>query len=439
MFLPENIRTCIDALESAGFAAYAVGGCVRDSLLGLTPHDYDLCTAATPKQICDVFSNYRLVLAGEKHGTVSVVMDESLIEITTFRTEGGYEDNRHPGWVRFVANIEEDLSRRDFTVNAMAYSPRRGFADPFGGQEDLKNRCLRAVGHPVCRFTEDALRILRGVRFAARYGLTVEERTAQAMTELSPLMDNLARERVFTELCGLLPLVTAEDLSRFHPILIQVLPELSPMVGFDQKSPHHAFDLYSHTAHVVENVSKDLHLRWAALLHDIGKPGTFYLDESGRGHFPGHAKLSAELANNVLLRLKAPTALRQQVVSLIERHMTPLEPDKKLLRRRLGKYGIESTLDLLKLQQADFRSKGTKEETDFFRQIRSLIDEIRSEDACLTVKDLAINGKDLIAIGFTPGPDIRKCLEGLLAAVQEDMLPNTRSSLLEAARKEEYR
>ena len=438
MFLPENIRTCIDALEAAGFAAYAVGGCVRDSLLGLTPHDYDLCTAATPPQICDVFSGYRLVLAGEKHGTVSVVMDESLIEITTFRTEGGYEDSRHPGWVRFVTDIEEDLSRRDFTVNAMAYSPNRGFADPFGGREDLAKRCLRAVGDPICRFTEDALRILRGVRFAVRYDLTVEERTAQAMIRLSPLMDNLARERVFTEMCGLLPLVTAQDLVRFHPILTHILPELAPMVGFDQRSPHHAFDLYSHTVHVVENVSDALHLRWAALLHDIGKPGTFYLDASGRGHFPGHAKLSAELANNILLRLKAPTALRQQVVSLVERHMTPLESDKKRLRRQLGKYGIESTLDLLILQQADFRSKGTKEETDHFDRVRRLIDEIRAEDACLTVKDLAINGNDLIAIGFTPGPNIRKCLEGLLTAVQEDILPNTRNSLLEAATKEEY-
>ncbi len=438
MFLPKNIRACIDALEAAGFAAYAVGGCVRDSLLGLTPHDYDLCTSATPEQIRGVFSDYRLVLAGEKHGTVSVVMDGSMIEITTFRTEGDYTDNRHPDWVRFVTDIEADLSRRDFTVNAMAYSPYRGFADPFGGQADLKNRVLRAVGDPVRRFTEDALRILRGVRFSVRYGLALEEGTARAMTQLAPLMDHLARERVFVEMCGLLPLVNADDLFRFRSVLVQILPELAPMVGFDQRSPYHAFDLYAHTAYVVQNVPGELPLRWAALLHDIGKPGTFYLDESGRGHFPGHAKLSAEMANGILLRLKAPTALRQQVVALIERHMTPLEPDKRILRRRLGKYGIAGTLDLLTLQQADFSSKGTKEETDVFAQIRSLIRDIQSEDACLTVKDLAINGNDLIAIGFTPGPDIRKCLEGLLTAVQEDAIPNKKDSLLEAARKEEY-
>ena len=440
MFLPKDIRTCIDALEKAGFAAYAVGGCVRDSLLGLTPHDYDLCTAATPEQIRAVFSDYRLVLAGEKHGTVAVIMNGEPVEITTFRSEGGYKDSRHPSWVRFVTDIEADLSRRDFTVNAMAYSPYRGFADPFGGRENLKNHCLRAVGDPVQRFTEDALRILRGVRFSVRYHLSVEEKTGQAMTVLAPRMDALARERVFDELCGLLPLVEETDLLRFHPILSQVIPELAPMVGFDQHSPYHALDLYTHTARVTASVPGTLPLRWAALLHDIGKPGVFYLDEAGRGHFPGHAKLGAEMANEILLRLKAPTALRQQVVDLIARHMTPLEPDKRLLRRRLGQYGLQGTLDLLRLQRADFGSKGTTEETDLFDTVNHLIDEIQSEEACLTVKDLAINGKDLIELGFIPGPEIRICLEQILQAVQDDTLPNERQPLLAAANtyKEEH-
>ena len=433
MFLPDSIKACIQMLEDAGFAAYAVGGCVRDSLLGLTPHDYDLCTAATPEQLRHVFRDYRLVLAGEKHGTVSVVMDGGLVEITTFRTEGDYTDNRHPGWVQFVTDIEADLSRRDFTVNAMAYSPTRGFADPFGGQEDLKNRILRAVRDPASRFKEDALRILRGVRFSVRYGLTVENRTARAMDALAPLMDNLARERVFEELCGLLPLVKEEDLFRFQSILTQVIPELAPTVDFDQKNPHHALTLYAHIARVVENVPKDLPLRWAALLHDIGKPATFSLDAEGRGHFLGHAKLSAEMADSILLRLKAPTALRRQVVFLIERHMSPFEPDKRLLRRWLGKHGVENTLLLLALQKADFSSKGTDTETDFFESIHTCMEEIQSEAACLTLKDLAVNGNDLIAIGFTPGPKLRKCLEYLLTAVQEETLPNQKDALLKAA------
>ena len=434
MFLPDHIRSCIDRLENAGFATYAVGGCVRDSLLGLTPHDYDLCTAATPETIREVFCDHRLVLAGEKHGTVTVIIDHDPVEITTFRTEGDYQDNRHPSWVRFVTDIEADLSRRDFTVNAMAYSPYRGFADPFGGREDLKNHCLRAVGDPVRRFTEDALRILRGVRFSVRYQLAVEEATARAMEELAPLMDHLARERVFDELCGVLPIMRSKDLQLFHPILSQVIPELAPMVGFDQKNPHHALDLYSHTAQVVQNVPATLPLRWAALLHDIGKPGCFTLDESGRGHFLGHAKLGAEMANTVLLRLKAPTILRQQVTALIQRHMTPLDADKKILRRRISTYGLEGTLDLLALQQADFCSKSTKEETEHFLQVSHLLRQIQEEDACLSVKDLAINGSDLIALGFTPGPEIRHCLEALLLAIQDEILTNEKETLSEAAK-----
>ena len=434
MFLPDHIRACIDRLENAGFAAYAVGGCVRDSLLGLIPHDYDLCTAATPEQIREVFCDHRLVLAGEKHGTVTVIINHEPVEITAFRTEGDYKDNRHPSWVRFVTDIESDLSRRDFTVNAMAYSPYRGFADPFGGQEDLKNRCLRAVGDPTRRFTEDALRILRGVRFSVRYQLSVEENTFSAMMELAPLMDRLARERVFDELCGLLPIIQMDDLLRFRSILTQVIPELAPMVGFDQKNPHHTLDIYAHTAQVVQNVPSALPIRWAALLHDIGKPGCFTLDEAGRGHFLGHAKVGAEMSNAVLLRLKAPTALRQQVVSLVHRHMTPLEADKKILRRRLGAYGIQETWDLLALQQADFLSKGTKEETDHFQQVALLLRQLQEEDSCLSVKDLAINGSDLIALGFVPGPKIRHCLESLLQDIQNETLTNQKDALLEAAK-----
>ena len=434
MYLPNCVKACIDSLESAGFSAYAVGGCVRDSLLGLTPHDYDLCTSAVPEQIRQVFAGYRLVLAGEKHGTVTVITEDGPVEITAYRLEGGYEDSRHPTWVKFVTDVEADLSRRDFTVNAMAYSPYRGFADPFGGRQDLQRRCLRAVGDANARFREDALRILRGVRFAVRYGLTPDAETEQAMKELAPNMDHLARERVFEELSRLLPLVQAEDLLRFAPILTRAIPELSPMVGFQQHSPYHAYDVYTHTAHVTAAVPAQLPLRWAALLHDIGKPGTFYRDEAGRGHFPGHAQLGAEMADGILHRLKAPTALRRQVTGLIRHHMTPLEPDKRILRRRLGKFGIDGTLALLALQQADFCSKGTKEQTDLFASVTELIRQIRQEDACLTLKDLAVNGGDLIALGYTPGPKIRHCLQSLLERVQDETLDNSKEALLEAAR-----
>lgn len=435
MELPKHVRRCIDRLESAGFAAYAVGGCVRDSLLGLTPHDYDLCTAATPAQMKAVFSDCRLVLAGEKHGTVAVVTEGGLIEITTFRTEGGYADNRHPGWVAFVPTVEQDLARRDFTVNAMAYSPTRGFADPYGGRENLKNRILRAVGDPDARFREDSLRILRGVRFAVRYGLTPEENTARAMEDLAPLMDNLARERVFDELCKLLLLVSAEDLLRFAPILARAIPELAPTLGFDQHSPHHAYDLFTHIAHVTAAVPATLPLRWAALLHDIGKVPTFTQDGSGRGHFYGHAKISAQMADDILLRLKAPTALREQAVKLIDLHMTKPEPDKKLLRRWLGKLGRETAENLLSLQEADMGSKGTgkPEEMEQFAALRSLFQEVLSEDACFSLKDLAVDGSDLLALGYVPGKLLGACLAHLLEQVQSEAVPNEKAHLLRAA------
>ena len=429
--IPEYAADCIRALEQAGFAAYAVGGCVRDDCLGLTPHDFDLCTSALPEETEAVFSDRRLVLAGKKHGTVGVVTDFGVVEITTFRTEGAYHDNRHPDWVEFVPDIERDLARRDFTVNAMAYSPTRGYADPFGGREDLKNRILRAVGDPAERFQEDSLRILRGIRFAVRFGLTVDPATEKAMHSQAHLMENLARERVFEELCKLLPCVTAGDLLRFAPILAAVIPELAPMIGFDQHSPYHAYDLFTHTAHVCAGVPGSLPLRWAALLHDVGKVPAFTLDENGRGHFYGHAQKSAEMADAILRRLKAPNELREQVVLLIGRHMTPLEPEKKLLRRWIGRLGWENIEALLCLQEADMGSKGTgnPREMEQFHEIRRLLDEIRQENACLTLKDLAVNGHDLMALGFQ-GKAIGAALNALLEKVIDEQLPNERAALL---------
>ncbi len=430
MFLPESTLLCIHALEQAGFDAYAVGGCVRDALLGLTPHDYDLCTNATPKEIAQVFEKYPLVRSGEKHGTIGVVIHKEVLEITTFRTEGSYQDGRHPDWVAFVSDIESDLARRDFTVNAMAYHPTQGYIDPFGGQDDLRKGILRAVGDPHLRFTEDSLRILRGVRFAIRFGLTTGETTLQAMKDLAPLMDKLARERVFDELCKLLPLVKAKDLLDYTEIFTQVLPPLAPCVGFWQHNPHHLHDVYTHTAQVVEHTPPNLSLRWAALLHDCGKPACLTMDEQGVGHFYGHAQISAQLAEELLLHLKAPTALRERVVFLIDRHMTPLEPDKRLLRRRLGQYGLEALMELLALQKADFSG----EDQTHFSIIEQLIDEILQEKSCLTIKDLQIDGKDLQALGFAPGPKLGQCLAWLLEQVQDEQIPNEPQPLLEKAK-----
>ncbi len=436
MYLPPSPQKCIALLQAAGYCAYVVGGCVRDALLGLMPKDYDLCTDATPEEMCRVFADYPLVKAGEKHGTIGVVMDGAVYEITTFRTEGNYRDSRHPDWVEFVRDVKKDLARRDFTVNAMCYAPESGLIDPFGGQIDLEKKCLRAVGDPEVRFTEDPLRILRGVRFAVTYHLTPDPATKEAMFRLAPLMDKLARERVFSELCKLLPLVTAEDLLNYAPVLTQPIAELQKALGFCQHSPYHRYDVFTHTAYVVENCPKDLPLRWAALLHDVEKPGVFYQDETGRGHFPNHAGQGAQTAEDILYRLKAPTALREEVALLIRQHMLKLPPDKKILRRWLGKWGYDTVLRLLQLQEADMRSKGygIPPEVTQFPILRNLVEEIMAEDACLTVKDLAIDGRDLQAIGIPAGPAMGKCLAWLLEMVQDEVIPNEKQALLKAAK-----
>ena len=437
MHTPQDVLVCIHALEEASYPTYAVGGCVRDHLLGLTPHDFDLCTAATPEQIQSIFPKHRLVLAGSKHGTVGVVTPSGVVEITTFRTEGSYADHRHPDWVAFVTDIESDLARRDFTVNAMAWSPTRGLCDPFGGREDLQKGILRAVGDPDTRFREDSLRILRGIRFAARFHLKVAQETADAMLRQRHLMDDLARERVFDELCKLLLAADTAILLDFAPILTQVIPELAPTVGFDQCSPYHAFDLYTHIAHVTANTPRDLPLRWAGLLHDVGKIPTFTIGEDGRGHFYGHARESATMADAILRRLKAPNALREEVLILIEQHMDLPEPGKKSLRRRLSAFGERTVRKILALQIADMNSKGTKNpdaDEAYFAAMHATLDAVIAEESCFSLRDLAVNGNDLMLLGFS-GKQIGACLQYLLDQVLEEALPNDRDILLSAAQR----
>ena len=333
--------------------------------------------------------------------------------------------------MEFVTKIQEDLSRRDFTVNAMAYAPDQGYVDPWEGQKDLEQGILRTVGDPVARFTEDPLRILRGVRFAVRYQLEPERETEKAMFDLVHLMDNLARERVFDEMCKLLPLVKARDLVRFAPVIVRVIPELEPAVAFDQSSKHHIYDVYTHTAHVVENVPEDLALRWAALLHDVAKPQTFTLDEEKQGHFYGHAEQGGILADQIMQRLKAPTALRQQVAFLVEAHMLHLQADKRVLCRRISKVGMENIQALLKLQKADMLGTGVKHHGDL-EQVEQLLEQISREKACLHIKDLAINGQDLKEMGIAPGPQMGQILAKLLEQVINEELPNEKEALVKA-------
>ena len=432
MYIPNSVLELINTLEEAGFETWVVGGCVRDHLMGNVPHDYDCCTAADPEAMQALFADRQLVLAGLKHGTVGVVTEAGVVEITTFRTEGGYLDSRHPDWVKFVRDVKEDLARRDFTVNAMAYSPRRGLCDPFGGQADLKNGLLRAVGDPVLRFREDALRILRGLRFAARFGFQIEEATRTAMhTEIAGL-DTLARERVLTELEGFLLAATARDILDGAELLFRVIPELAPQLGFDQKNPHHEHDIFTHTAMVVERAPKEPILRMAALLHDLGKPATFSLDEKGVGHFYGHAGLGAKMAEDILRRLKCSNALRDEVTWLIAHHMDRFPCEEKSARRCLSKHGLPRMERLTRLQMADFGGKVDDGDLD---EWLGLLREVDAREGALTLKTLAVKGKDLIGLGIAPGKQVGELLNRLLSMVLAGELPNQREALLEYLRK----
>ncbi len=435
MVLPKPVQKCMDRLERNGFTVYAVGGCVRDSILGQTASDYDLCTNATPEEICRVFEGFELVRNGEKHGTIGVVVSGKLYEITTYRTESGYADNRHPDSVEFVDRVEEDLARRDFTVNAMAFHPKTGYKDPYGGQKDLFDGVLRAVGDPQTRFREDSLRILRGVRFACRFRLEVEPETGKAMKELSGLMENLAPERVFGELTQILCAMEQGDLVRFRDVMVEAVPELAPCVGFQQHNPHHVYDVFTHTDRVLARTEKDPALRWAALLHDTAKPQTFTQDASGKGHFYGHAKESAQIANAVMTRLRASNALKEQVVFLVEHHMDTITADKASLRRKLSRYGMENLKKLVNLQLADQGGKRKFARMDpNFEKIFATLDKLEKEEGRLQLRDLAVNGHDLMALGFAAGPELGQCQRELLELVLAGELANEKETLLERAR-----
>lgn len=435
MNIPQYVLACIERLEMAGFEAWAVGGCVRDSLMGSVPADWDLCTNALPQEIKACFSDHRLVLAGEKHGTVAVLCGGQSVEITTFRQEGDYSDSRHPGWVTFVEDIDGDLARRDFTINAMAYHPRRGLRDPFGGQEDLQDRVLRAVGVPEQRFREDALRILRGLRFSARLNLTGDAATQKAMCDLAPLVANLARERVYDELCKLL-LSTGDlypVLRTYSKVIVAAIPALAPAVGFDQHNPHHKLNVYDHIALVTASVPADLTIRWAALLHDVGKPSCFTQDSKGVGHFYSHAAVGADTAKKVLTSLRAPKALISQVCTLVRWHGVCFQYEPKTIRRLLARLGEETVWQLLTLDRGDSRGKPGDDNQEPFDRFEENLRKILEEAQAFSLKNLAVSGRDLMAAGIEPGPRLGQVLNQLLAEVIDGNLINSRQALIQRA------
>ena len=436
--IPEHALTVVERLERYGYEAYVVGGCVRDSLLGRSPKDWDVCTNALPEEVLRVFRRFHVIKTGLQHGTVTVMVSHQPVEVTTFRIDGAYTDNRHPDSVNFVSRVEEDLARRDFTINAMAYNPTRGLVDAFGGQEDLRAGIIRCVGEPDARFNEDGLRILRALRFAARYNFGIETETAFSIHRNRHLLENVSVERIFAELKGILVGEGVLGMMQAFPdVFAIIIPELAPTIGFDQRNPHHCYDVWTHIAHAVQAAPADEVLRLALLLHDIAKPATYTLGEDGKGHFYDHGQVGADMARDILLHLKSDTATLQNVVTLVREHDRVLPTTAPGMRRIIGKLGISTLQQLLAVKQADMSAQSTHEREQkkaTLRDAHLLLEDVLDEPPAFTVGDLAITGRDLIALGVKPGPALGHILKTLLSEVQDELLDNTRDALSTRAR-----
>lgn len=438
MDMPKNVDTAINLLQSAGFEAYAVGGCVRDSLLGKTPNDWDITTSAKPEDMKSVFADFHCIDTGIKHGTVTVVIDGEPLEITTFRLDGEYEDNRHPKSVTFTSNLGADLGRRDFTINAMAYSKMTGTVDLFGGENDLKNKIIRCVGDPDRRFNEDALRILRALRFASALDFEIEEKTAQSLLKNCALLGNISEERIAKEL---LKLVCGKGAKRiltdFAPVLFEILPELQPMYKNSHDNPHHCYDIYEHTLIAVESIDPEPTLRFAMLLHDCGKPAVKKFDENSVAHFYGHQRISAEISAQILARLKVSNKFRDEILFLVSNHdRWELYENTEKMPRYLSKFGLDGVLKLLKVMRADVlaQSPEYRYRLDQIADAEEIAKNLAAQKPCLSLSELQINGRTLMDIGIPQGRKLGAVLAQLLDEVIDGVTKNTQEALTTRAR-----
>ena len=430
--IPEFVENLLCSLESAGHQAWCGGGCVRALRLGRTPVDWDVTSSALPEETMALFGE-RAVPTGLKHGTVTVRTEDQPVEVTTFRKDGAYRDHRRPETVTFTDSLEEDLRRRDFTVNAMALDLRGTFRDPFGGLGDLERGILRCVGEPERRFHEDALRILRGLRFSACLGFVLEEKTASAIREKKELLRDIAPERVWAELSRLLTGRWADEVLRAYPEVVGVFwPELLPMIGFDQRTRHHCYDVWEHTLHALAAVEPDVVLRCTMLLHDVGKPETFTLDARGHGHFKGHPARSAALAEDMLRRLRVDNATRETVVRLVEWHDRNIPRTDQGLRRALRDLGEADLRRLLAVKRADNQAQAHQDLLGEIDKAEAILDRLLAEGACVSLGQLAVRGGDLAALGLR-GPAIGRMLDLLLDRVVDGDVPNEREILLKTA------
>ena len=432
--IPAGAGYILQTLAAAGHEGYLVGGCVRDLLRGVEPHDWDICTSALPEETEKCFAGRRILGTGLKHGTVTVLVEGEPYEITTYRREGPYSDRRRPDYVRFVPDLAEDLARRDFTMNAIAMDLDGNLRDPFGGAEDIKAGLIRCVGEPDPRFQEDGLRVMRALRFAAVFGYEIEAHTARAVHENRAMLDRVAAERINAELRKLLAGKDAGNVLRQYPdVFCQFWPQLGPLVTLEQHSPWHCRGGWEHTIHAVEAAPADVALRLAMLLHDIGKPACKSTDEQGVDHFYGHPAVSARLADEMLQALKFDSKTRERVVLLVKRHDVPLPPTGPAIRRWLSRLGPEAFFQLLEVKRADNMGQNLEKVRDRLAElgeIRAQAERILAEKQCLTLKDLAVNGRDVIAAGIEPGPEVGQVLEGLLKRILDGEIQNQRNALL---------
>lgn len=434
--LPAGVESIIETLNKAGHEAYIVGGCVRDALMGRVANDWDITTSAPPDMVKEIFP--KTYDTGLQHGTVTVRINEEFHEVTTYRTEGKYEDHRRPSTVEFVSDIKLDLARRDFTINAMAYHPKEGFIDPYDGMADLDKALLRAVGDPKERFTEDALRILRGVRFSAQLGFDLEVRTLEAMRSCAHLLDYISKERIRDEMMKILLSDQPQKLAHMHEwgLLGYVLPEFSQCFKTPQNHPHHIYDVGVHTIKALEQIPKDEVLRLTMLLHDIGKPATHTTDTHGIDHFYGHVPESVEISKKVLRRLRFDNQTIRDVTTLVKYHDFHIEEalTRESIKEVLCEIGPDLFEKLLIIQEADARSQNPDKLSPKLKDLKKTEEtfkEIRANNECYSLKDLKINGKDIASLGITEGLKIGKVLQIALDQVIKDPELNEKDILLE--------
>lgn len=431
--LPENVKYIIEELNKAGYEAYAVGGCVRDSILGRVPNDWDITTNAKPLDVKSIFR--RTVDTGLKHGTVTVLIGREPYEVTTYRIDGEYEDSRHPKEVSFTSDLKEDLLRRDFTINAMAYNDTDGLVDIFGGMKDIEAKVIRCVGEPRERFSEDALRLLRAIRFAAQLGYNIEEKTYEAIKELSPTLKNISAERIQAELNKILISDNPSLLKTAYEtgLTAQFIPELDLCFNTVQNNPHHCYNVGEHIIKAIESIEPDKTLRLTMLLHDIAKPQCKKTGEDGIDHFHGHQIKSSEMAVDILRRLKYDNDTIDKTKRFVKYHDERLEAGTKIMRRAMNRIGADAFPDIFKVWVADVSAQSDYQREEKFARIernKSDYEEIIANNECVTLKDLAVTGRDLINAGMQAGPALGDVLDKMLKDVIEEPEHNTKEYLL---------